>query len=202
MLDAEHVCGADRCDRYRSSLLITRPTAHLSCAGKLLLERSFRFDDELGAYGTTGGVHYDKENNDALRVTAPSLMFVEALDRILGILQRDESVDLSKVVASDGVVLMRSSLLQLRAISGSAQQHGSVYWAEGAERLLNSLEQQPEVPLHQQLAHAFAIAGVNSSCFGLRLLMRWCRWSGVDGLEHGRGVCGSGARARWPAGRR
>ena len=74
----------------------------------ILFERSFRYDETLPRYGTEHGV---LRSADPRTVHAPPLMWSEALDRMMADLARDTGVDWSR----------------LRAISGSAQQHGSVY---------------------------------------------------------------------------
>lgn len=80
----------------------------------LLFTHSFRYEDELPEYGTRHGV---LPHADPAVVHAPPLMWAEALDRMFHLLAREYAIDWS----------------QLRAISGSAQQHGSVYLnAEGA----------------------------------------------------------------------
>ncbi|XP_066902880.1 xylulose kinase-like [Halyomorpha halys] len=66
-------------------------------------------------------------------------MWVKAVDMILERL-RVCGADFSKVVA----------------ISGTAQQHGTVYWAAGAEEQLKSLDDAQF--LHSQLASCFTIA--------------------------------------------
>lgn len=72
------------------------------------------------------------------RTTAPVLMWVEALD-----------IMLSKL-AKDGFPFHK-----VYAISGSAQQHGSVYWAKGTRNsLLQNLD--PSKSLLEQLQNAFA----------------------------------------------
>ena len=72
------------------------------------------------------------------RYTAPVLMWVEALDMML------------TKLANDGFPFHK-----VYAISGSAQQHGSVYWAQGArDSLLQPLD--PSKSLLSQLQNAFA----------------------------------------------
>lgn len=66
-------------------------------------------------------------------------MWVKAVDLVLQRLQAS-GMDFGKV----------------RAISGSGQQHGSVYWKKGAARILQSLD--PNEPLHKQLAFSFALS--------------------------------------------
>lgn len=103
--------------------------------GKVVHQRSLNFDRDFPAYGTRNGV---LPNPDPAVVHAPPLMWVEALDRIFADL--GEAVDLSHV----------------RAIAGSAQQHGSVYLSEGFADALAGL--RPDAPLHVQLAASFTRA--------------------------------------------
>ena len=101
----------------------------------ILFERSFRYDEALPGYGTQHGV---LRSADPRTVHAPPLMWSEALDRILSELARDTSVDWS----------------QLRAISGSAQQHGSVYVNARAAERLKALD--PAQALVDQLRDVFS----------------------------------------------
>jgi len=80
---------------------------------------AINFDAALPAYKTTGGFH--QHANDV--VTAPTLMFAEALDIVLAQMKKD-GFEFDKVAA----------------ISGSGQQHGSVYWANGAHATLSNLQ--------------------------------------------------------------
>jgi xylulokinase len=88
------------------------------------------FDSELPHYGTDGGVRRDLAERG--RVLAPPLMWAEALDLLLGKLA------------------LRADLRRVAAVSGSAQQDGSVYWAGGAAALLAALD--PAEALAPQLA--------------------------------------------------
>ncbi|XP_076985893.1 xylulose kinase isoform X2 [Tamandua tetradactyla] len=98
-------------------------------------EDSVHFDSDLVAFGTQGGVHVHK---DGLSVTSPVLMWVQALDIIL-----------EKMKGSG------FNFSQVLAMSGAGQQHGSVYWKEGASQVLTNLS--PDLPLHQQLEACFSI---------------------------------------------
>lgn len=84
----------------------------------VVLEESIKFDD-IGKYKTSGGCHI---HHDGLTVTSPTIMWVDALDIVLGKLKQDGF-----------------NFAAVQAISGSGQQHGSVYWKEGAEKVLNRL---------------------------------------------------------------
>ncbi|ORX88535.1 actin-like ATPase domain-containing protein [Basidiobolus meristosporus CBS 931.73] len=101
---------------------------------RVVLESSVSFDEELPEFNTRGGVLVGENG----RVTAPVQMWVKAVDLLLQKL-KDTQVDLGHV----------------RAISGAAQQHGTVYWSKQSlgfgERLV------PEKPLHEQLSNAFAL---------------------------------------------
>jgi len=65
-------------------------------------------------------------------------MWVEALDLMLEKLSKS-NFDLAKVAA----------------VSGSGQQHGSVYWKNGSSQILSSLD--PQRTLLDQLEHAFSV---------------------------------------------
>ncbi|XP_042016021.1 xylulose kinase 2-like isoform X1 [Salvia splendens] len=93
------------------------------------------YDDELPHYKTKGGVHRDPVVDG--RIVSPPLMWVEALDLILQKLEKSQ-FDFGRVVA----------------VSGSAQQHGSVYWKKGSSVVLASLDS--ERPLVAQLGGAFS----------------------------------------------
>lgn len=103
---------------------------------QVIYETYVQFDRDLPEFRTHGGVI--KDASDKKVVTVPPLMWVKALEMLIDKL-RVGGVDLSKIVA----------------ISGAAQQHGSVYWATGAEERLQSLD--PDRFLHEQLAGCFSI---------------------------------------------
>ncbi|XP_048872322.1 xylulose kinase [Brienomyrus brachyistius] len=98
-------------------------------------EGNVHFDSELPEYGTKDGVHI---HSDGLRVTSPVLMWVKALDIVLQKM-RSNGFDFSCV----------------KALSGSGQQHGSVYWKRGASLVLEGLEGGK--PLHKLLEDCFAV---------------------------------------------
>ncbi|KAI9755580.1 MAG: hypothetical protein M4579_004228 [Chaenotheca gracillima] len=78
------------------------------------------FDQDLSHYGIQKGVH---KHEDAQEVFAPVAMWVEAVDLVLDRLKAD-GLDFSRI----------------KGISGAGQQHGSVYWSEEAEGLLENLD--------------------------------------------------------------
>ncbi|KAM1225590.1 hypothetical protein ACFX13_045034 [Malus domestica] len=95
-----------------------------------------QFDSDLPHYKTKDGVYRDPSVNG--RIVSPTLMWVEALDLVLRKLS-SSNLDFGKIAA----------------ISGSGQQHGSVYWKKGSSSLLSSLE--PKKPLVDQFKGAFSV---------------------------------------------
>lgn len=104
-------------------------------SGKVVHQRQLSFDRDLPQYGTRSGVLPDA---DPAIAHAPPLLWVAALDRILGELK--DAVDVS----------------QIAAIAGSAQQHGSVYLRGSFADVLGGL--RPDAPLADQLAGVFTRA--------------------------------------------
>ena len=102
----------------------------------ILTSELVHFDSDLTHYKTKDGVYRDPSING--RIVSPTLMWVEALDLILNKLS-NSNLDLKKIAA----------------ISGSGQQHGSVYWKNGSSSILSSLD--PKKPLVEQLGDAFSI---------------------------------------------
>ncbi|XP_024135942.1 xylulose kinase [Oryzias melastigma] len=94
-----------------------------------------QFDSELPEFRTEGGVHI---HADRLTVTSPVLMWVKALDLLLDKM-KGAGLDFSRVAA----------------LSGSGQQHGSVFWKKGASETLKQL--QPDQSLHQLLQDSFSV---------------------------------------------
>jgi xylulokinase len=79
---------------------------------EVVFNTQINFDADLPHFGTEGGFHQGE--ND--RVTAPTLMFVEALDMVLGQMRKADF-----------------KFSSVAAISGSGQQHGSVYLKDGEQ---------------------------------------------------------------------
>ncbi|KRY79981.1 Xylulose kinase [Trichinella pseudospiralis] len=90
------------------------------------------YDNELPEFNTVGGVHRAGET-----VTAPVLMWIKALDNVLYRLKLN-GIEFSSI----------------KAISGAAQQHGSVFWKHGAEQILKALNFRET--LFNQLQNSFA----------------------------------------------
>lgn len=100
----------------------------------IIASETVHFDSELPHYKTKDGVYRDPTENG--RIVSPTLMWIEALDLLLEKLKT--KVDYAKVAA----------------ISGSGQQHGSVYWKKGSEAILASLD--PNKKLLPQFSEAFS----------------------------------------------
>eukprot|EP01065_Artemidia_motanka_P000641 TRINITY_DN10294_c1_g1_i1.p1 TRINITY_DN10294_c1_g1~~TRINITY_DN10294_c1_g1_i1.p1 ORF type:complete len:570 (+),score=192.71 TRINITY_DN10294_c1_g1_i1:58-1710(+) len=98
-------------------------------------EANVQFDRDLPQYMTKSGFLH----GDGGRVTCPTAMWVEAMDRCF-----------SQLVASG------APLGRVAAISGSAQQHGSVFWRRGALERLQNLN--PRKSLTEQLSECFAVS--------------------------------------------
>jgi xylulokinase len=120
-----------------STQSVTATAIDVDDAGRrsILFERSFRYDEALPAYGTRHGV---LPSSDPTIAHAPPAMWSEALDRMIAELVRDADLDWSA----------------LRAVSGSAQQHGSVYVNALARTRLGGLE--PALPLVDQVRDLFS----------------------------------------------
>ncbi|KAJ4388442.1 hypothetical protein N0V85_007556, partial [Neurospora sp. IMI 360204] len=96
------------------------------------------FDGDFGAkYGIKKGVQVKEAEGE---VFAPVAMWLEALDLVLQRLQE-----------------ANTPLNRIRGISGSCQQHGSVYWSREAEKLLAELQaHEQRGKLVDQLKGAFS----------------------------------------------
>lgn len=91
--------------------------------------------DFKAAYHITHGVHHRDSTGE---VYAPVAMWVESLDLVLKRLKDAMPVPMSRI----------------RGVSGSGQQHGSVYWNEHAEKILGGLK--PSEDLVGQIKGALA----------------------------------------------
>ncbi|KAF2900905.1 hypothetical protein ILUMI_05310 [Ignelater luminosus] len=103
---------------------------------QVLHQATVQFDSDLPEFRTHGGVVHDKIHPHV--VTAPTLMWVKAIDMLM-----------------DRLTVSGVDYTKIAAISGAAQQHGSVYWQNGAENTLKSLNASEF--LHQQLATSFSV---------------------------------------------
>lgn len=104
---------------------------------RVVFEHALSFDRDLPEYGTINGI---VRGGAADEMLAPPEMWADALDRMMAILARDAGVDIT----------------QIRAISGAAQQHGSVYLNRRAHDGWRTLAHNR--PLASQLEGTFARA--------------------------------------------
>lgn len=102
----------------------------------IVVSEIVHFDSELPHYKSKDGVYRDPLING--RIVSPTLMWVEALDLLLKKLTESE-LEFGKVAA----------------VSGSGQQHGSVYFRKGSSTILSSLDSKK--PLVDQLSDAFSV---------------------------------------------
>ena len=98
---------------------------------RVVFTRSLPFDASFPHYGTTNGV---LPHDDPRVATSSPLLWAEALDAFFAALRTERGLDLAR----------------LRAVSGAAQQHGSVYCNATATARLASL--RPDAPLVGQVA--------------------------------------------------
>lgn len=103
---------------------------------KICHQVNVSFDDELKEYKTRGGVYKSEDGSNV--VTAPVNMWLKALDLCLDKLKID-GLDFSTIIA----------------VSGSAQQHGSVWWRRESGNVLANLD--PDEYLHKALVSAFTL---------------------------------------------
>ena len=96
---------------------------------------SVNFDLDLPAFETEDGA---RRHDDGLTVTSPPIMWVAAMDLLLARL-REAGFAFERVAA----------------VSGSGQQHGSVYLRVGAREALRKLK--PDTPLRVQFSDLFAV---------------------------------------------
>jgi xylulokinase len=96
---------------------------------RVAFQRSLNFDADFPHYGTRNGI---LPRTDPLVASSSPLLWAEALDRFMKILATESGLDLT----------------ELRAVSGAAQQHGSVYLHAAATARLGALD--PAQPLVDQ----------------------------------------------------
>ncbi len=107
----------------------------INAACQCLSETSVQFDSDLPEFNTQGGAHH---HPDGLTVTSPPMMWTAALDMLLDRLKKQK-------VPIDHIT----------AVSGSGQQHGSVYLRSGADQTLKTLN--PDMSLKDQAKDIFTI---------------------------------------------
>jgi xylulokinase len=94
-----------------------------------------KFDTDLPEFKTSGGVHV---HGDHVTVTAPPLMWTKAVD-----------------LALERMMETKFDFSSILAVSGTGQQHGSVYWRNGARQTLTSLDKSQT--LAEQLDGCFSV---------------------------------------------
>lgn len=105
--------------------------------GQVLKQWSINYQAELGSiYTIQDGMTLYADNPG--RVTSPTLMWFHGLELVLNKMKED-NFDFASVAA----------------VSGSGQQHGSVYWSNAASTILSNLE--PASSLVDQLKDAIEI---------------------------------------------
>ncbi|KFH43244.1 D-xylulose kinase A-like protein [Hapsidospora chrysogenum ATCC 11550] len=103
---------------------------------KIIAQVKVDFDGDFGdKYGIKKGVHVRDSTGE---VYAPVAMWMESLDLVLERLRDAMPVPMDRI----------------KGVSGSGQQHGSVYWNDQAQGLLKGLDAGK--PLAEQLAKALA----------------------------------------------
>ncbi|MGH9383166.1 MAG: xylulokinase, partial [Vicinamibacterales bacterium] len=105
---------------------------------RVVFQHSLNFDREFPAYNTRAGV---LRGRAAGEVFAPPVMWAAALDRMMATIAEAPELDVSWI----------------RAISGSAQQHGSVYVNDSAVSVWQGLH--AHTALAPQISGTFARAG-------------------------------------------
>lgn len=101
----------------------------------VVLEQGVNFDADLPEFKTRGGVHI---RADGVTVTSPTLMWVAAADLLLERMKKD-GLDFGRIAA----------------VSGSGQQHGSVWYNDRARKALQDLDDG--LPLREQLKDIFSV---------------------------------------------
>jgi xylulokinase len=102
---------------------------------EVAFQRTLAFDEDFPGYQTVNGVI---AGHDPLVVQSSPLLWAEALDRMMAVVASESGLDLSRI----------------RAVSGSAQQHGSVYLNQASGAALARLD--PARPLVQEIAGIFS----------------------------------------------
>jgi xylulokinase len=121
--------GLDSSTQGLKAIVVTRKL-------KVFGEWAVNYDRDLPHFRTQGGVH---ARADRVTVTAPPLMWVEALDLLLAAMAAD-----------------RFPFGAVAALSGSGQQHGSVWLKAEARVALQGLS--PQRTLGDQLRACFSLA--------------------------------------------
>lgn len=134
---------------------------------RIVFEQSIDFDDGFPSYRTSNGVRRDPA--DPSVVFSSPLMWAEALDRMMERIAREPGLDTSEI----------------RAISGSAQQHGSVYLNANASTVFPAIDPQQslvdqvrgclarqEAPVWMDTSTSAECAAIESALGGAQALAR------------------------------
>jgi xylulokinase len=97
------------------------------------------YDSDLPHYNTVNGV-IRHSLNCVEHISTPTVLFVEALE-----------------LAIERLILSRVDTSKIRAVSGSGQQHGSVWWKTNSIGLLRNANRQNNEKLYKQLSSAFSL---------------------------------------------
>ena len=136
---APHFLGFDSSTQQLKALVIDNKL-------NVVTEASVHFDNDLPEFKTQGGVHQHEDN---LTVTAPTLLWVKAFDLVLRRL-KEKGLNFGCIAC----------------VSGTGQQHGSVYWKIGARETLKNLQsgkslyEQLQVFPYKFVKALFAMGGV------------------------------------------
>ena len=117
--------------------LSTQALKGIAIASDLKVVCQAVFDFDVHARGFEGVRNGVVTNAAEHEVVAPVPMWLQAIDGVLEMLQK-EGLDFSRV----------------KGISGAGQQHGSVYWSQQGDQLLSNLA--PGLTLEEQLSNAFS----------------------------------------------
>lgn len=90
---------------------------------QIVQEVVVNYDQDLPHYSTTNGIVRHTTANHIEHISTPTILFVEALEQAIAKLKNENNFDLSTV----------------KGISGSGQQHGSVWWKQGSLDLLRKI---------------------------------------------------------------
>lgn len=101
----------------------------------LIVEKAIHFDSDLPHHGTENGAVYGDREGE---VTCPVVVWLEAMDVLMERL-RDSGVEFGRILA----------------VSGAAQQHGSVYWNQAGIDTLGQLDVSKS--LADQLENGFSL---------------------------------------------
>ncbi|XP_045483505.1 xylulose kinase-like [Harmonia axyridis] len=143
---------------------------------EILHEETVIFETHLPEYRTNGGVRVNKANPH--EITAPTIMWIKALDLLM-----------------DKLIIASVDFSKIAAISGTAQQHGSVYWQNGAEKTLGNLDSSNF--LHTQLATSFSVSDSPTWMDSTTKIECRCFEEAVGGPENLARITGSRAYERF-----